>query len=225
MNVLLLLLGAFLITSLAAEQRTCRIVYPDRPQDAPKSAFLFDGTRSHKVTLPSMSLSEVIQLPEGRITIALTTGEITDSKALLENAPTLLIPENTPDFYVVLTANEENPYLPIQMKLAYPEAGGFEVGQTLWLNLSNHQIVATLGDAKLSLEPLDMKISDSPSQKSEYYRAKFFYKKDAAGEFAPLAEQSWWHDSKSRSLGLILDSGGRLPKIMALRDFREAAGE
>ena len=44
----------------AGKERACRIIFPDRPRDAPTEVHLFDGTASRKVELPSMNFSEVI---------------------------------------------------------------------------------------------------------------------------------------------------------------------
>ena len=75
--ITILTAGLFIVANtLHAQSRTCRIVFPERPQSAPKVAYLFDGKVSLAVTLPSMNLSEVIKLPPGELTIAITTDKI-----------------------------------------------------------------------------------------------------------------------------------------------------
>lgn len=204
-----------------AEARTCRIIYPDRPQTAPKLAHLFDGSKSREVTLPSMNFSEVFRLPNGEISIALTTDAIGNPELLPSNAPKLRIPETVNDFYIILTPDLTNTYLPVKMNLADAGEGKIRSGETLWFNYTSHRIVAKLGDAEMSVDPKGRSISKPPAKESGYYAAQFAYKAQDQGPLARITEQNWWHDAKSRNLGFIIDSGGRLPRIFAFRDFRE----
>jgi hypothetical protein len=212
-----LLAGAF-----PAYARTCRIIYPDRPQSSPKLAHLFDGSKSREVTLPSMNFSEVIRLPNGEISIALTTDEIVNPELLPSNAPKLRIPEKVNDFYIILTPDPDNSYLPVTMNLADAGEGKIRSGETLWFNYTAHRIVAKLGDAEMSVDPKGRSISKAPAKESGYYAAQFAYQVQGEGPLARITEQNWWHDSKSRSVAFIIETGGRLPRIFAFRDFREA---
>lgn len=207
--------------TLGARQRTCRVVYPERPQDAPKNAFLFDGSKSQSVTLPSMNLSEVIEFPDGELTIAMTRDEISDPEALPAGAPILRIHELVTDFYIIITPDPENKAFPVKMNLVDTGGGKLKPGETLWYNFTEHRIAAKLGAAEMLVDPQGRTISKDPIPASGYYVARFAYQADGKGAYAPITEQSWWYDSKSKHLGFMYNSGGKLPKIYFYRDFRD----
>ncbi len=211
----------FLLANIVqAEPRTCRIVFPDRPPDAPASAYLFDGAKSHRVDLPSMNLSDVIELPEGEIKIAMVLTEISDSGQLPAEAPTLVISEDVSDFYILISPDPENKVLPVKMELIDASEGKLNAGETLWCNFTGHRITAKLGGADLTVEPNSQAISKQPVDASGYYTASLSYQVEGKGETKAITEQSWWHDAKSRHLGFISYSEGQLPRIYYFRDFR-----
>lgn len=211
---------SLLATSLEAK-RTCRVVYPERPQAAPKNAYLFDGKKSQSITLPSMNLSEVIELPSGEITIAMTPNEIKDPKLLSPKSPLLRIPEKIIEFYIIIIPDPTNQDMPVKMNLVDTGSGKLNPGETLWYNFTKHQIAAKLGSADMKIDPMGRTISKDPVAASGYYAAKFAYQANGKGEFAPITEQYWWHDATSRHLGFMVNTGGKLPKIYFYRDFRD----
>lgn len=224
--IVILTVGFYILTiTLHAQSRTCRIVYPERPQGAPKVAYLFDGKNSHPVTLPSMNLSEVIKLPPGEITIAITADEISDSKILSPKSPLLKIPEYIGEFYIIITPDLENGVIPIKMNLVDAGAGKLKPGETLWYNLTEHRIAAKLGSTKMTVGPKSRTISQDPASANGYYTAQFVYQADGKGEYVPITEQGWWHDATSKHVGFMVNTGGELPKIYYFRDFRSPDGE
>lgn len=224
-TIAILAAGFFLLASTPqAAARTCRFVYPERPQSAPKVAFLFDGKKSQPITLPSMNLSEVVDLPDGDLTIAMTTNQIKDPKALPPSSPMLKIPAAIVDFYIIVIPDPQNKELPIKMNLVDTGGGKLNPGETLWYNLTEHRIVAKLGNAEMSVNPKGRTISKDPVPASGYYEAKFAYQANGKGPFAPITEQAWWHDSKCKHLGFMVSTGGKLPKIYSYRDYRDPLG-
>jgi hypothetical protein len=195
---------------------------PDRVSGSPPwdAESRLDGSKSREVSLPSMNLSEVIRLADGNITIVITVGKIENPELLPANAPRLIIPEHVRDFYIIITADPANEYLPVKMNLADAEGHKTGPGETLWSNSTAHRIVAKLGAAEMSVDPGGQTVSRAPAETSGYYEARFEYQLRGEGPLARITEQNWWHDSTCRSLGLIVDSGGRLPKIFTFRDHR-----
>ena len=212
---------SILATPLQAKSRSCRVVFPERPPDAPKTAFLFEGSKSHRVSLPSMNLSEVIELPGGELTLAMIPKEINDPKVLPPESPLLKIPESVTDFYIIITPDPNNLILPVKMNLVDTGGGKLKPGETLWYNFTDHRISAKLGSAEMSVAPAGRTISKDPAPASGYYIARFAYQMNGSGAFSPITEQSWWHDANSRHLGFIFNSGGKLPQIYFFRDFRD----
>ena len=221
--VIAILSAAFLIcaSALHAKPRTCRIVFPERPQSAPKIAYLFDGSRSQAVSLPSMNLSEVIEIPGGELAIAMLASAISDPELLPPQAPVLKIPEGVTDFYIIITPDPENKTLPIKMNLVDTGGGKLKAGETLWYNFTGHRIAAKLGSAQMTVDPQGRTISKDPMPASGYYVAQFAFQANGKGAYAPITEQSWWHDANSKHLGFMYNTGGKLPKIYFFRDFRD----
>ena len=201
-------------------KRTLRIVFPERPNDSPKIAYLFDGKKSQQVSLPSMNFSEVIALPPGDISVLMTASEITDPENLPTGAPSLNIPESVRDFYILITPDSSNSTFPLKLNMVNVENSKFKEGETLWFNLTNHQIVAQLEGSHLIVPANGQAVSKPPMPQSGYYKAEFAFQPEAKGQLQRITEQQWWHDAGSRHLGFIANTGGRLPKIYFFRDFR-----
>jgi len=201
-------------------KRTCRIIYTNKPVGAPGDAYLFDGVKSQKVLLPTMNLSEVIELPLGDISLGLVDREIYDPELFPKGAPSVKIPESYKDIYLFLSADSENKELPIKIKVINVEKDKLRIGHTLWVNMSDHNIGATLGSQKVLLPAQKMTISAPPMDKSGFYAAQFKYQENGQGDFRPVMNKSWWHDDTSRHIGFIFDTGAKMPKIFTIRDRR-----
>lgn len=213
-------IAVFGFACTADADRTCRIVFPERPKDAPKFAYLFDGQDSRRVSLPSMNFSEVIHLPSGELTLLMTPTEISDPKDIPPGAPKLAIAGTDGDFYIFVRPDPMNAELHLQMSMVDTGTDGFKPGETLWFNFTDHRISARLGESAVILEPEGREVSNSPVKESGHFRAEFEFKPQGKGEYRRITEQQWWHDTASRHVGFIVDTGGKLPKIYFYRDFR-----
>jgi len=201
-------------------ERVCRIIFPERPNDAPKSAFLFDGKESRRVDLPSMNFSKVITLPPGKLTLVLTQKKIEDPKNFPDNAPKLKVEPNVSDFYILLTARHSNSFSSIKMSAIDISNNQLEPGETYWINKSEHKIFGKLGENDFSINPNSHTVSRDPTPETGYYRAELSYQSAAEGKLHQIIKQNWWHDANKKHLGFIVDTGGRLPKVFYYRDFR-----
>lgn len=125
---------------ISSGDRTFRIFFPERPNSSPKTAYLFDGKESQLVSLPSMSFSKVMELPKGERTITLSPSKITDPKNIPPEAPQLTVKASVHDFYILISPDRANPTLPLQIRLINISDEELKPGQTLWMNLTDHQI-------------------------------------------------------------------------------------
>lgn len=200
--------------------RTCRVILPDRAKDTPRTVYLFDGKENHKITLLTTNFSEVVELPKEELVLLMSPTEIVDIENIPVDLPRLKINEEVTEFYILATPDPSNEKLPIRMNLVNTSEGKLNPGETLWFNLTDHRIVAKLGEKNMSVTPKSVTVSRNPVDNNGYYAARFAYQRNAEGKFYKITEQSWWHDAKSRHLGFIVNTGGRLPKIYYYRDFR-----
>jgi len=150
----LLVISLFCISANihAGSDRNCRILFPERPRGAPKTAFLFSGKKSQSVSLPNMNFSKVIPLPEGELTLILSTEEIRNPENLPAGSISLQVPSETKDFYVLLSSDISNISFPVRMELIPIGEGHLEPGETLWINYTNYIIQAVLGNDSLPEE-------------------------------------------------------------------------
>lgn len=213
------------LSSIAEEEkqektRTCRIIYLMRDGDDPTEAFLFDGSMSHKVQLSSLNFSEVIELPSGNITVGMSPDSVDAPGTFPEGAPTVAIPEQVTDVYLLLHKDPENKVFPIEMRTLNIDDENLKVGHTLWINLSRHTIATQMGEERIVIPPSKISISSPPLKDSGYFLAEFAYQKNSEGPFLPVMKKSWWFDATSKNLGFIVDTGARMPKIFTVRDRR-----
>lgn len=210
-----------------ASKRNCRILFLDRPDTAPKSLYLFDGATSQQVDLPSMNLSPVYKIASNTTQIKLLPEQVDKPEAISPDAPDVQIPEEYTNILLLVSSDSENKIAPVKITSIHLN---FKVGQSLWINRTDKHIGGKLGEQTLALEPQGTKIIDAPqanqdAQSNGYFEASFTYRKKDSDVFLPISEQRWWHDPKSRYIGVVEQSGVRLPKINFFRDFRDDAAE
>ena len=202
------------------KERTCRVVFLQRPKGAPEKAQLFDGVDSHEVRLSTRNLSGVIKLPggEGGLTLGMTPDPVLEPENFPKGAPTVKIPANFTDFYLVVVSDLKNKILPVKMLLVDASDGSLRTGQTLWINFTDYNIKAQLGKERLNVRAKSKVISGAPLRDSGYYKASFLYQPNSKSKFLPVMKKSWWFDATSKNLGFIIKTGSKLPKIFMFRD-------
>ncbi|MFU8771892.1 MAG: hypothetical protein ACNA8H_05670 [Anaerolineales bacterium] len=207
-------------------KRTCRILFLNKPADAPNEAYLFDGETSHKVLLPSMNFSQLVELPSGpteggMFTIGLSPIEVKSVEEFPPGAPKVTLPNTSTDIYLLLASDPDNKVLPVKIQPLNVDDAELKQGETLWINLTRHNVAARLGEERLFIPPMKQTVSPPPLKESGYYRVQFIYQADGQGEFLPIMRKSWWFDATSKNLGFIINSDARLPKIFTFRDRRQ----
>lgn len=201
--------------------RYCRVLFLGKPKNGPDYAYIFDGIdTSHKVALSGVNFSRVVELPPGPLSIGLSPEEVNLPEEFPDGAPTLKIPAGINDLYLLLVSDPDNKVLPVKVRSLNVDDSKLKVGETLWINLSPHNVAAKFGEKQIMLPAKKQTVSPPPLESSGYYSAKFIYQKNGEGRFWPVMKKSWWFDASSKKLGFIVDTGGRLPKIFSLRDSR-----
>lgn len=232
--LILLLLFAYL--PLSAQQqakdikRSCRVLFLNKPADAPGEAYLFDGKNSHKISLSSMNFSKVVELPrgalpDGTLTIGLTSEKVNSPEEFPRGAPSVTLPATATDIYLLLASDPSNSVFPIAIRPLNVDDSKLKAGETLWINLTKHKVAAKLGESQFFIDPMKQTVGPPPLEESGYYKAQFIYQREGKGDFLPIMRKSWWFDATSKNLGFVISSGARLPKIFTFRDRRSPESE
>lgn len=200
------------------KDRTCRIIFLERPKGAPEKAQLFDGTTSREIRFSTMNLSEEIKLPGDALMLGMTADLVSDPENFPEGAPTVKIPAKVTDFYLVVVSDLKNKILPVRMLLVDASDGELDTGETLWINFSSYNIAGKLGKETLKIPAKAKVIGKAPLSASGYFKASFLYQPNSKSKYLPVMKKSWWFDATSKNLGFIINTGGKLPKIFTLRD-------
>jgi hypothetical protein len=202
------------------KERTCRVVFLERPNGAPETAHIFDGATSHEVRLSTRNLSRVIKLhgSEGGMVLGMTPDPVPDPENFPKDAPTVKIPARMTDFYLVVVSDLKNKILPVRMLLVDASDGKLNTGETLWINFSKYRVAGKLGKESLMIPAKAKVVGKAPLRTSGYYEASFLYQPNSKSKFLPVMKKSWWFDATSKNLGFIINTGNKLPKIFMFRD-------
>ena len=204
-----------------APAHTCRIVFLDRPDDAPRTLYLFDGATSREVELPGMNLSPVYKLPPGALNLRLLATPASDPKTISPDAPAVLVPEASTDFYLLVTSDRKNPVAPVRLNVINADETSLGRGQMLWFNLTDKAIAGTVGKEKITLKPGARELMREPHSGKGDYPVDLYFRIKGDDFIHPLCETQWHHDPRSRALVFIMpESDRRVPRLIAFSDFR-----
>jgi hypothetical protein len=210
--------------SLFAEEPghiTCRIVFLDRPANAPKALHLFDGFTSQLVDLPSMNLSKVYKLSAKTSTLTLLPEAVQKSDKLPDAAPTAVLPKGVTNCYLIVSSDPKNAVTPVSLQIAFPAKGEIQRGQTLWVNLTSHTINGTLGERELLVEPDSNKILEAPRNDVGDFPVIITYQLENSETQRAVCTTRWTHDPRLRNLGLIYPKiGSTAPRVSVFPDLR-----
>lgn len=213
----------FCMLASGASARTCRILFIDRPADAPKTLHLFDGEKIRQVELPGLNLSPVYQLPDGNLNLRFFRNPPADLKNLPESAPSVRIAEELTDVYLIMGSNPKNVVAPIHIQVVSADSANVSRGQMLWFNLTDKRVGGKVGTEKLDLKPLGSVRVAEPRQGTGDYPVELYFVIEGDAHLHPLCESQWQHDPRSRSLVFIARNGNRrAPRIYSVSDFRVA---
>lgn len=222
---LLSALSLLCATAMAQEKpqgHTFRILFLDRPPEAPTALQLFDGQSSREVELPTMNLSPVLELPAGALKLLLLPEPPADPAQPSPGAPSVEIPENMADFYLLVFSDPTNPVAPVRMRAVDATTENGKTGQTVWINLTDLVISGKLGDQDLLIQPQGTTLMGQPREGAGDYQVSMFYNRMDEEAHYPVCETRWAHDPRSRNLGFVISQGGsRTPRVKIFQDFRE----
>jgi hypothetical protein len=219
----LLLLASLAAHAAEKSGRTCRILFLNGADDAPRTLHLFDGEGSQEVELTRMGFSPVYPIRAGAVSLAmLPTPPAGPSPAIPAAAPKAAIAEGVSDFYLIVSSDPANKVAPVKMQVINADAANFKRGQMLWYNLTDSKVGGAVGSRQLLVGPNSRLILDPPADKLGDYRVKLHFLPPGKQRPEPLCETTWSYDPRSRGVFFVLKpAGGLIPRILGFPDFRE----
>ena len=201
--------------------RQCQVLFLDKPDAALDKAYLFDGMHSHEISLFGKRLSNDVDLPIGPLTLYFSVSPVAKAEELAKEAPHVKLSEEITDFYLLLRATPENAESQYSLEIVDASNGKLKLGETLWINSTNHNVSAEVGDDSFLIPPNGQVVSPPPLKESGYYPVHFTFQREGTGEYRTVLKRTWRYMANSRNLGFIRETGGRRPEIFTIRDLRD----
>jgi hypothetical protein len=183
---------------------------------------LFDGTSTQEVEVHGMNLSKPYKLPPGKISLAVLPAPLADPAQLPPGTPTVLVPEEAADVYLLVVYDPSKAEAPASLHLADANAEQLRNGRTLWFNLTKFGISGTLGTRSFDLKPMARALTDAPRDDAGDYDVSIGYRVEGEEQLRTISETRWQHNPAARHLGFVIKSdSSRLPRVFVLSDIRE----
>lgn len=214
----LILISLFSALSLASAERTVSAVFFDAPPNAPKKMFAHIGKESFEIALPSMNLSDRIEIPSGEVVMQMTHSPVPEGTVIPPTAPSVRIPEDWADVVLLVAANPQSQGdFPIKILPVNASPGVFKPGQLLFFNLTKAQLAGKLGSSTLRVKAGSSVVVDPPAKADEDYPVEIDYLPPNSTEPLPLSRTVWRNEVQMRHLMFILDDKDRMvPRIWSV---------
>ncbi len=213
--------GASAFADAPKSARTCRILFLDAPHDAPRSVYLSDGSTFQRVDLPRMNLSDIYQLPPGKLALRMFSKPPVEGEPLPTDGPMVTVGESLNDFYLLVSSNPAAKDIPLRMQTVNASSANFRKGQMLWFNLSPYQVIGKLGSQSLNMKPNSRTVVDAPMSGFEEYPVRIGYLPESGKRAEPICSTVWQHDADARSIVFVINPpSGRIPQIRGFIDSR-----
>lgn len=211
-----ILLFLFVIATAAADARTCRALFFQRPADGPKEVFLHDGKKESRLELASLNFSAPVDLPKGDLTLRFTAG----AGEPPAGAPSVEFPASWSDCYLIFSSDPENPVLPVRVQAINASPTEMKKGDMVWINMTGSTLAGTLGDTKLDCGPLSQVKVAAPLANDGDYPVSIDYTPAGKETPLPLARTNWRHSKTDRMIVLVATDSARggVPSIVSIRD-------
>ncbi len=219
--LLFLLFPALAMAKDAPAKRTCRLLFLNPPSGAPTEAYLYDGTKSQKVELASMSLSDVHPIATGATALRLLASPVEKPELVPADSPAAKLGESLTDFYIIISSDPDNKVLPLRMQVINAGDGKFSNGHMMWYNLTGNRIGGILGNQKLDLAANSKSVMDPPTAGAGDFDVQLYYARPGNPKAFPICRTKWMHDPRSRMLMFVYGgSNGTAPQVTGFKDFR-----
>ena len=207
--------------------RTAKAIFLGANQDSPQKAYLLTATKSVEIELPRRYLSPVVELPDGELTL------VVSSQASLPEAPhdpplpQVKIPESCKHAILIFRRNPENKAFPVRVVVIDASSKKLPLGHTLLFNLSGGEVAAKFGDKEVFVKPNKSKLVSPPnvSAANPIFQTTFVIRYKGDSEWRVISRATQRHYPNIRQLLFAVKVPGRkYPRIWGVVDSPAKSG-
>lgn len=205
-----LIVGALVLpmATICHAERPVQILYCHAGADAPSEASLYsEGSLVAQVELPRDNFSESFEIPKGDIKFSFLPGALEKGAQVPEDAPSVDISAKWEKILLLVIEDNENATMPIRVQAVDASDKVFRPGSIYMNNFSEVEVVGTIGDKEIVLNPGDAKVLKRPVSKAGSYPVKLEKRMPGEDSKQRFIRQMWVYDEEVRQVLFILPKG------------------
>ncbi|MDQ8207530.1 hypothetical protein QEH52_08420 [Coraliomargarita sp. SDUM461003] len=174
----LLSLLFLLCACLPLQGRVGRILYYNKPANAPDRVYLYvDGQFHSEVDLPSFQFGQDIEFEQGRGVLKLIFSPrlLEEGEPLPEGLPSVNVRKGWEKFLIVVVESQKSSLLPIKPIVINANEKHFGNGDFLFMNLTPNLLGGTFGEEQIRVAPRKMHVAKMAAYQGEFLDVKLDY--------------------------------------------------
>ncbi|MBK1831519.1 hypothetical protein JIN77_12330 [Verrucomicrobiaceae bacterium R5-34] len=227
MRIQSIILLVLLVAAPMLSARTVRAIFLQPHRGAPKTAFLFTGTKSIEIDLPRRNLSPQVEIPEGKVTLAVSQSKLTEGVEVPRGIQSVKIPAQWSRCLLVFIPKPNRPGFPAVVMAINSSDSNIAKGDTMVYNLSDALFIGKFGNqTQLSVRPRKSGIVKAPIDKRGSYPVAIDCVLPETKKRSAICRTNWMHHPKARQILFVVPSSGqKVPRVWGVLDRRDERKE
>ena len=227
MHKLFILFIIFGVTATSLSARTVRAIFLQPPAGAPDKAFLFTGSKSSEIALPSRNLSPEITIPNGELTLAILPASLPEGGEVPEGAQTMKIPEAWKRCILIFLPAPKRSVFPANVLLVNSSDANLPKGHTFVCNLTDNTFLGKFAELPiLQVKPRGTATFKPPLKKVGQYPVAINCILPETQEKVSVVRSTWAHYPDARQILFVIPNpGDKSPNIWSVWDRNDQKKE
>ena len=227
MHKLFILFVIFGVTATSLSARTVRAIFLQPPAGAPDKAFLFTGSKSSEIELPSRNLSSEITIPNGELTLAILQASLPEGTELPKDVQTIKIPAAWRRCLLIFLPAPKRSVFPANVLLVNSSDANLPKGNTLIYNLSNSIFLGKFGELPIiQVRPRKTGIVKPPIKGDGHFPIAIDCILPEAQERTTICRTNWVHNPDARQILFVVHPPGqKIPRVWGVLDRKDEKKE
>ena len=226
MHKLFILFIIFGVTATSLSARTVRAIFLQPPAGAPDKAFLFTGSKSSEIALPSRNLSPEITIPNGELTLAILPASLPEGGEVPEGAQTMKIPEAWKRCILIFLPAPKRSVFPANVLLVNSSDANLPKGNTIIYNLTDNTVQGKFGELLLQVKPRGTATLKPPLKENGQYPVAIDCILPETQERVSAVRSNWVHYQDARQILFVIPNPDRkIPRIWGVLDRNDQKKE